>query len=86
MTDKTTMSDVPNLTAKDVGEQMQVSSATVLRWIHEGKLKAFRIGTIYRTKPEWVAELIGQNTTDPDALAAQRALDATMNTWFPPGQ
>lgn len=36
------------LTVKEVATQLRVTETTVRNWIDEGKLKAYRVGTVYR--------------------------------------
>ena len=71
----------PYLTSQDVADQFKVSSGTVLRWIHEGKLTALNVGKVYRTTPDWVEEFIDRHTTDP----AEGVMAGVVDEWFPRG-
>ena len=40
------------LTLQEVAQRLRVNPRTVQRWIHSGKLKAYRAGHLWRIRPE----------------------------------
>ncbi|WP_020110307.1 helix-turn-helix domain-containing protein [Rhodococcus sp. 114MFTsu3.1] len=46
------------LTKADIVRRHQVSLRTVNRWIHDGKLRAYRVGNGVRIRPADLAEFI----------------------------
>lgn len=58
----TEIGERPFLTAKDVADKLQVSRLTVYRWVKEGYLKAFKIGSVMRFDPDEVDKWVAANT------------------------
>lgn len=50
-------------TAEQVAETLQVHHLTVLKLIKQGKLKAVKLGRIYRIKPQAVQEFLDKFST-----------------------
>jgi chromosome partitioning protein len=60
------------LSTKEVAERLGVDKKTVLRYLHQGKLRGARIGRDYRIPESGVNALL--TTTDPPQAAAAAAL------------
>jgi len=74
------------LTTDQVAKRLNLHQNTVIRYIHDGKLQAVKVGKSYRIKESVVASLVGQ-TEPPDtkarvvAVANQKGLvDETATT------
>ncbi len=52
------------LTPKEVAEILRVSPRTVQRWVKEGKLRAVRVGRLWRIPSTALTELLAKNTTE----------------------
>ncbi len=44
--------------AEEIGEQYNIKPATVRKWIREGKLKAVKLGHLWRVSEEQLQEFI----------------------------
>lgn len=64
---------------EQVAQRLGVQAKTVRRYVHEGRLKAVRIGKQYRIAAEDLAALTGQPTTASvrDAIRRQRHVEAS---------
>jgi len=54
------------LTVAQVAEKLQIHWQTVLAYIKNGKIKAFKIGHIYRIPKESLLEFINDNLINKD--------------------
>ena len=57
------------LTVKEVANYLRVSRTTVWRWCHEGTLRSFRLGNVYRIHREELERHVGVRlaATDEDS-------------------
>lgn len=54
-----------DISAADLAQRFGVNEQTIRRLIHTGKLKTVRIGNVYRTCEEWVAEYLQSTMIHP---------------------
>lgn len=52
------MPEIPNITIHQAAEMLGVCWKTVNKWIHDGKLRAVKVGGRYRTTEEWIKESV----------------------------
>lgn len=64
----------PLLSTQQVAERLGIDKKTVLRYVHQGKLKGARIGRDYRIAEGAVAALLDGDTASVAAAARQTAL------------
>lgn len=56
----------PMLTTHEVAELFKVSEATVRSWIHNGDLRAIRVGREYRVVEKDLEAFVGARATRPE--------------------
>ncbi len=49
---------------EDIGEQFNIKPATVRKWIREGKIKAIKMGALWRISEEALQEFINQDNKE----------------------
>ena len=59
----------PLMTTHEVAELLKVSEATVRTWIHEGELRAIRIGREFRISAEDLEAFLNERATRPVTTA-----------------
>jgi excisionase family DNA binding protein len=71
--------DTDLLSIEQIAQRLGVGAKTVRRYVHEGKLKAVRIGKQYRIAVEDLAALTGQSTAAVanDIVRRQRHVEAS---------
>jgi excisionase family DNA binding protein len=75
----TASKDTDLLSIEQVAQRLGVGAKTVRRYVHEGRLKAVRIGKQYRIAVEDLAALTGQSTAAvaEDLVRRQRHVEAS---------
>ena len=59
-------------TVEYAAEKLDVHPRTVLRFIHQGKLKAFKVGRQWRIKKGDLYELLGENIAERKSTKSSR--------------
>ena len=64
----------PFMTTHEIGELLKVSEATVRTWIHEGELRAIRLGREFRVSAKDLEAFVNAHATrsaaqEPDNIA-----------------
>jgi excisionase family DNA binding protein len=49
-------------TPQEIADYLKVTLRTVYQWIHEGKLKSYKVGTLWRVHKSDLEEFIKQST------------------------
>ncbi len=62
-------------TPKQVADILQVHQYTVLKWIREGKLRALKLGRVYRTTESELRAFLGQTAHDSAQQIMRSAAD-----------
>ncbi len=57
------------MTTQEVVEAFRVSKVTLLRMIHDGRIRAFKVGNSYRFKKAELEEDLRVNANEPKAAA-----------------
>lgn len=55
------------LTTKEVMDYFRITRVTLLKMIHEGKIRAFKVGNAYRFKKSDLEEDLMVNANEPKA-------------------
>jgi len=57
-------SDRKLLTLEEIAKELRVSKRTVVRWVQQGVLSAYRIGTVIRVPEDAFEKMLKQHWTD----------------------
>jgi len=52
------------LTLEEIAKELRVSKRTVVRWVQQGVLSAYRIGTVIRVPEDALAKMLKQHWTE----------------------
>ncbi len=73
------------LTPKETADVLRVSLPTIRRMIHDGRLKAIKIGNLFRIKESEINRFLGEPTRNQQRIADQVERDvvqsAMAGTW-----
>ena len=64
-------------TPKQVAEILQVHPYTILKWIRAGKLKAIKVGRVYRIQSSDLAQFLTGSATAPTPPQVRRPIEVT---------
>jgi len=53
-------------TLQEIAERLKVSYRTVYRWVHSGKLPAYKLGSDWRVKESDVSDFIKARRSEPE--------------------
>jgi len=56
------LSDAASWNSRDTAAYLRITSRMVTKLMESGQLRAFRVGRVWRTRPEWVKAWIERQT------------------------
>ncbi len=57
---------------EQIAEQYNLNQATVRKWIREGKLKAVKLGALWRVSEEALQDFTGQGNKEEQGKASKK--------------